>query len=90
MRRFLRHKKLLLAGVLCIPLVALCDIRLTLWIGGALSRIKDREDPRFLRQLFLLLLGVAAVQGLFRFLQRYWIVGISRRVEAELKMPTIQ
>ena len=84
-RRFLRHRRMLLAGILCIPVVALCDIRLTLWIGDALSRIEGKEDPAFLKRLCLLLLGVAAVQGLFRFLQRWWIVGVSRYVESELK-----
>ena len=85
MRRFLRHRRTLLLGVLCIPLVTLCDIRLTLWIGDALSRLEQRDDPAFLKRLFFLLLAVGAVQGLFRFLVRWWIVGVSRRVEVELK-----
>jgi len=84
-RRFLRHKKRLLAGIACIPLVAVCDIRLTLWFGDALSRLSAREDPSFLKRLFVMLLLVAAVQGAFRFLARWWIVGVSRRVEVELK-----
>ena len=84
-RRFLRHRRMLLFGVVCIPLVGLCDIRLTLWIGDALSRLERREDPAFLQELFFLLLGVGAVQGLFRYLQRWWMVGVSRRVEVELK-----
>lgn len=85
LRRFLRHRRALLLGVGCIPLVALCDIRLTLWFGDALSRLSAREDPRFLGRLVALILGVAAVQGLFRYLQRWWIVTVSRRVEVELK-----
>jgi hypothetical protein len=40
---------MLFAGIACIPLVALCDIRLTLWIGDALSRLQAKEDPAFLR-----------------------------------------
>ena len=85
LRRFLRHRRMLFAGIACIPLVALCDIRLTLWIGDALSRLQKRGDPAFLGRLFAMLLGVAALQGCFRFLQRWWIVGVSRRVEMELK-----
>jgi ATP-binding cassette subfamily B multidrug efflux pump len=84
-RRFLRHRRALALGVACIPVVALCDIRLTLWFGDALSRVTAGEDPAFLPRLAGLLLGVAAIQGLFRFLQRWWIVGVSRHVEAELK-----
>lgn len=85
LRRFLRHRRALFLGVGCIPLVALCDIRLTLWFGDALSRLSAREDPHFLRRLVALILGVAAVQGLFRYLQRWWIVTVSRQVEVELK-----
>ncbi len=84
-RRFLRHRRALLLGIGCIPLVALCDIRLTLWFGDALSRLSAREDPHFLGRLVGMILGVAAVQGLFRYLQRWWIVSVSRQVEVELK-----
>jgi len=85
LRRFLRRRRMLFLGIACIPLVVLCDIRLTLWIGDALSRLQARQDPDFLARLFASLLGVAALQGVFRFLQRWWIVGVSRSVEIELK-----
>ena len=71
-RRFLRHRRTLFAGIACIPLVTVCDIRLTLWIGDALSRLAAKEEPDFLARLFVWLLGVAALQGLFRYLAR-WI-----------------
>ena len=86
--RFFRHRLRLLAGLLCIPVVVLCDIRITLWFGDALTRLKLRDDDAFLDgllQLWLLWLFVAAIQGSFRFLQRWLIVGVSRRVEVELK-----
>jgi ATP-binding cassette, subfamily B, multidrug efflux pump len=84
-RRFLAHKKRLAAGVLCIPIVAGFDIWLTILFGDALTRLREGDDSAFLRSFFLLLLTVAAVQGVFRFLQRRLLVGVSRRVEAELK-----
>lgn len=84
-KRFLRHRKRLIAGVLCVPVVAVCDIWITVEIGDALTRLRAGDDSQFLRGVFFLLLVIAAVQGLFRFLQRWWIVGISRRFEAELK-----
>jgi len=84
-RRFLVHRWRLLGGVLAIPLVAACDIQITVLIGNALSHLQAREDPEFLRGFFFLLLAIAATQGFFRFLQRWWIVGVSRRVEVELK-----
>ena len=83
--RFLRHRTRLVAGILCVPVVAACDIKLTLLIGDALTRLRESDDTAFLRGLFFLLLVIAAFQGVFRYLQRWWIVGVSRRFEVELK-----
>ncbi len=83
-RDFIRHPRFLL-GCLCTPIVALCDILITIRIGDALTELRKGSDPDFLRGTFFLLLAVAAVQGLFRYLQRWWIVGVSRRVEVEWK-----
>jgi len=84
-KRFLRHRKRLVAGVLCVPVVAVCDIWITIEIGDALTQLRAGDDSHFLRGLFFLLLLIAAVQGFFRYLQRWWIVGVSRRFEVELK-----
>lgn len=84
-RRFLRHRTRLFLGLAAVPLVVLCDIKITLMIGDALTRLRKEEDVAFLRGFFLLLLVVAATQGVFRFLQRWWIVGVSRLFETELK-----
>jgi len=84
-RRFFLHRRPLLAGIACIPLVALFDILLTVKIGDALTRLRAGDDTEFLRGLFLLLLVIAAAQGTFRFFQRWLIVGVSRRFEVELK-----
>ncbi len=83
-RRFLHHPQFLV-GLLCVPIVVVCDIQITLHIGDALTRLRQGSDPQFLRGLFLLLLAIAAVQGVFRYFQRWWMVSVSRRVEAELK-----
>ena len=83
--RFVRHRKRLLLGVLAIPVVAFCDIRLTLLIGDTLTELRKGNDTQFLAGVFGALLAISATQGVFRFLQRWWIVGVSRRVEVELK-----
>jgi len=84
--RFFAHRRRLLAGMACIPVVVLCDIQLTLWIGDALTELQEKaRGPEFLQGIFWLLLLVGTVQGIFRFLQRWWIVGVSRLVEVELK-----
>ncbi|HED66767.1 MAG TPA: ABC transporter ATP-binding protein [Planctomycetes bacterium] len=84
-RRFLTHRGRLLLGVAAIPVAAFLDIRLSLLVGDTLTRLRQGEDGTFLRGVFLLMLLIAGVQGVFRFLQRWWIVGVSRRFEVELK-----
>jgi len=84
-RRFLAHRTRFLLGVLAIPGVALCDVGLTVLVGDALTALRAGDDTSFLRGVFLTMLLVAAIQGVFRYLHRWWIVGVSRRVEVELK-----
>ena len=84
-RRFFAHRTRFLLGILAIPGVAFCDISLTLLIGKTLNRLKDAEDTVFLRGVFFTMLAYAAAQGVFRFLHRWFIVGVSRTVEVELK-----
>ncbi len=84
-RRFLRHKWTLLAGFACIPLASLGDVWITQLIGGALDRLREGSDAEFLVGLFWMLLGVSLLRGTFRFLQRWWLVCVSRWVEVRLK-----
>ncbi len=84
-QRFLRHWKQLFLGVACIPLVAACDIKITLLIGDALGRLRNGGDTQFLSGFFALVVIYALAQGFFRFLQRWWIVSVSRKVEVGLK-----
>jgi len=83
--RFLRHRRDLLLGFACIPAAQLLDIYFTVQIGDALDRLRSGEGADFLRDLFLMLVGVAALRGVFRYFQRWWIVAVSRYVENELK-----
>lgn len=83
--RFLRHKWTLLAGFACIPLAALGDVWITRLIGSALDRLRAGSDTDFLVGLFWMLLGVSLLRGTFRFLQRWWLVCVSRWVEVRLK-----
>jgi ATP-binding cassette subfamily B protein len=84
-RRFLVHKRTLALGLCCIPVASAADLWLTILVGDALDRLRSASDAEFLRTLFFLVLGVAFVRGFFRFYQRWWIVGVSRYVENELK-----
>jgi ATP-binding cassette subfamily B protein len=84
-QRFLRYRWTLAAGVACIPLASLGDIWITKLIGDALDRLREGSDADFLRGLFWILVVIALVRGVFRFLQRWWIVCVSRCVENGLK-----
>lgn len=84
-RRFLRYRRPLLAGIVCIPLASLGDIGITIVVGDALDRLREASDAEFLRGMVLLLMGIAFARGVFRFLQRWWIVTVSRYVERDLK-----
>ena len=84
-RRFLRHKWTLLAGFACIPLASLGDVWITRLIGQSLDRLRTGSDTEFLVGLFWMLLGVSLLRGTFRFLQRWWLVCVSRWVEVRLK-----
>ncbi|MCC6407473.1 MAG: ABC transporter ATP-binding protein [Planctomycetes bacterium] len=84
-RRFLAYKRTLAFGLLCIPFASAADLWLTILVGDALDDLRTATDARFLATLFFLMLGVAFVRGTFRFYQRWWIVGVSRYVENDLK-----
>jgi len=84
-RRFLRYRWTLAAGVACIPLAALGDVWITKLVGDAIARLRAGTDTEFLEGLFWLMLLVAFVRGVFRYLQRWWIVCVSRYVENGLK-----
>jgi ATP-binding cassette subfamily B protein len=85
LRRFFVHRRMLLAGYLCIPLSMLADVWITLQVGDAIDRLRQSQNTDFLTGLFWILLGLGLVRGVFRFLQRLLIVGASRHVETRLK-----
>jgi len=84
-RRFLRYRRQLVAGFLCIPLAQLADIAVTVLIGNALDRLRGGAPTEFLAGLIAILLGLALFRGVVRYFQRWWIVAVSRYVENGLK-----
>lgn len=83
--RFLRHKPQLVGGFLAIPLGTLGDVAITIVIGDALDRLRSGSTAEFLPGVVALVLGLALTRGVFRYLQRWWLVVVSRWVENELK-----
>ena len=84
-QRFLRFKRPLTLGILCIPLAQLADIGVTLTIGSAIDGLEGATDRGFLVGLLALLAILALVHSVFRYFQRWLIVVVSRRFEVELK-----
>lgn len=84
-QRFLRYRGQLVAGFLCIPAAQLLDVGITVLIGKTLDRLRTASDTDFLMGIVGIIFGISLVRGLFRFLQRWWIVAVSRYVENGLK-----
>jgi ATP-binding cassette subfamily B multidrug efflux pump len=87
-KRFLRYRTRLFAGLLCIPLAQLADVRITLYIGDAITRASASEDTDWMRSVLIWLTVFALGRVVFRFLQRWLIVVVSRQVEVDLKQDT--
>ena len=87
-QRFLRYRTRLVAGLLCIPLAQLADIRITVYIGNAITRASTAEDTDWMRSVLIWLTVFALGRVVFRFLQRWLIVVVSRQVEVDLKQDT--
>lgn len=85
-RRFLVHRRSLVAGLLCIPLANLADIGVTVAIGRAIDRLRDARDVDFLPGVLLLVGLFGLCHAVFRFFQRWLVVVVSRRFECELKL----
>ena len=83
--RFLRYNRTLWFGFLCIPLAQGADVALTVIIGNAITRLKTASDTRFLAGVLGLFTLFAIAHAVFRFLQRWLLVVVSRRVEVGLK-----
>jgi ATP-binding cassette subfamily B protein len=84
-QRFLRYRRQLVAGFLCIPAAQLLDVGITVVIGKTLDRLRAASDTEFLMGVVGIVLGLSLVRGVFRYLQRWWIVAVSRYVENGLK-----
>lgn len=87
-KRFMRYRTRLLAGLLCIPLAQLADVRVTLYIGDAITRAGTAEDTEWMTTVLIWLTVFALGRVVFRFLQRWLIVVVSRQVEVDLKQDT--
>ncbi len=80
-----RHKKSLLAGFVCIAISGVFSLAKPMIVGNAVNELARSVSRVMLIRYGLLLIGVAAVEGFFLYLQRWIIVGASRRIEYQMR-----
>jgi ATP-binding cassette subfamily B protein len=82
---FVRHKPALSLGALCVAASAAFSLMKPLIVGNAVNELAKAVTRGALIRYSLLLIGAAAFEGLFLFLQRKIIIGESRHIEYEMR-----
>ena len=72
-------------GVLCILGAAVVGLGTPLVVGRAIDALRIAVSGRTLLAYGAVMLGIAAVQGVFSFVQRRTLVGVSRDIEFDLR-----
>ena len=82
---FALYKKRLTLGALCVVGSAAFSLLKPLIIGGAVDQLRGEFTYGTLVRYGLLLIGAAAVEGTFLYLQRWIIIGVSRFMEYDMR-----
>ena len=84
-RYFRPYKKSLVLGVLCILVSVVVGLLVPLYVGRAVDELRAAPTWGKITRAALVILGVSVVSGLFLFLQRRILIGMSRHVEYDLR-----
>jgi ATP-binding cassette subfamily B protein len=84
-RYFRPYKKSLITGILCILGYTLFSLTIPLIVGRAIDGLREEVTWSKLTFYALTTLGVSLVGGIFLFLQRRILIGMSRHVEYDLR-----
>ncbi|HVG34824.1 MAG TPA: ABC transporter ATP-binding protein [Pyrinomonadaceae bacterium] len=84
-RYFRPYKKSLVTGILCILGYTLFTLSIPLIVGRAVDGLSEEVTWSKLTSYALTTLGVAIIGGVFLFLQRRILIGMSRHVEYDLR-----
>ncbi|MEA2162831.1 MAG: ATP-binding cassette, subfamily multidrug efflux pump [Thermoanaerobaculia bacterium] len=79
------HKPALTIGALCVVASAAFSLAKPLIVGSAVNELAKAVTRGELIRYGLLLVGAAALEGLFLFLQRRIVIGVSRHIEYEMR-----
>ncbi len=82
---FARYRSSLIAGALCVVGSAGFSLLKPLIIGNAVNALSAGFTRAELIRYGLMLIGAAAVEGGFLYLQRWIIIGVSRRMEYDMR-----
>jgi len=82
---FARYRKPLLLGFLCVVGSATFSLMKPLIVGNAVNELTKAIVRSTLIRYGLLLVAAAALEGFFLYLQRWIIIGTSRRIEFDMR-----
>ena len=82
---FAKYKKTLLLGATCVVGSAAFSLLKPLIIGNAVNELGGTFTRATLLRYGLMLVGAAAVEGVFLYLQRWIIIGASRDIEYDMR-----
>ena len=82
---FVRHRKSLALGGLCVIGSAIFSLLKPAIVGGAVDVLSKAITREAMIRYSLMLVGASAIEGMFLYLQRWIIIGASRRIEYEMR-----
>jgi ATP-binding cassette subfamily B multidrug efflux pump len=82
---FVRHRKLLALGGLCVIGSSIFSLLKPAIVGGAVDVLSTAITRSAMIRYSLMLVGASAIEGLFLYLQRWIIIGESRKIEYEMR-----
>src|SRR5919106_181503 len=82
---FTLYKTPLLIGAACVVASSVFKLLQPLIVGNAVNALATAVTRRTMIQFGALLVGAAAIEGVFLYLQRWIIIGASRRIEYDMR-----
>ena len=84
-RYFRPYKKSLVVGVFCILASTVFGLLIPVYVGRAVDELGAGPTWERVTRLSLFIIGASVVSGIFLFLQRLILIGMSRHVEYDLR-----
>src|SRR5215212_5224432 len=84
-RYFVPYKKSLAVGIICILASVLVGLLVPVFVGRAVDDLRAGPTWGTITRSALLVVGASVVSGVFLFLQRRILIGMSRHVEYDLR-----